>query len=657
MRIDDLTKQLGKIEARGGNDTMKIYTYKIGTMRRMLRELSRAAGVCAAVMAVALSAAAATENPATMEFTYNIDGNASRGFGFGRPDTLDICIHIDSPALEGAKVSAVRVPIPSTGGTLAEEKTAWCTPTLPTPGVNFGKEAVIVPASLENDTLSATFAEPVEIPSGGLYVGYTVTVTELVNWTQRFPVVISTGQYPGGFIMRSRERYPEWYNGESHNQVSDMRVTLQMERKANSAAFTLDQDPYGGLNGEAIVYGRLTNHGLNPISSIEYTYAYGDKKETRSFMFQKPLEGKFGKWADISLGLSADDEIGNKDIELTIIKVNGEDNLDPQNSVRGTLKTLPFIPKHRPLVEEYTGFWCGGCPVAYVLIEEGREKHGEDFNAISFHIADALQIKRVVYPNSINSHPTLYIDRGDKITGGTTPSIFNCEYIWEKERRKFSPASIDVALAWGDEEHKTLVATSTTEFAEDHQGVDYRVTYALVADDLTDPSWTQTNNYIGAPYEGKYWDIFTKATGNVKGLTYNNILASFPDCRGIEGSLPSDIKAQTPYTHSTTFNIEECEAKDGGMIYQDSGKLRVVAIVLDGATNKVFNSVSSIYSAKAETLSLDNAVTCPAEIVSTQYYDLRGVRLNNIPAADPYIRLDRLSDGTLRASKHLDRAR
>lgn len=602
---------------------------------------------------VAVVASAMSLGAQSFDFTYNINGAPSRGFGFGRPDTLDVCIHIDSPSLQGARVSSIRVPVPAEGGKLAEEKTAWCTSVLPAQGENFGEGAVIVPASLANDTLTATFPSPVVIPSGGLYVGYTVIVTELVNWTQRYPVAVSAGQFPGGFIMRSRQRYPEWYNGESHNQVSDMRVTLLTELSPVAAAFTLSQNPYGDKGGEATAYGRLVNHGLTPISSIEYTCSSGDTEVTRTFTLDAPLDAVFGKFADIALPVPAGSETGNVEFSLAITKVNGLPNHDTENSVTGILKTLPFIPVHRPLVEEYTGFWCGGCPVAYVLIEEGREKHGTDFNAISFHIADALQIKRVVYPSPINSHPTLYIDRGDKITGGTTPSIFNAEEIWERERRKYSPASIDVDIAWGDEEHKTIVANSTVTFVEDHSDVDYRITYALVADGLTDPSWSQTNNYIGAPYEGKYWDIFTKATGNVKGLVYNDILASFPDCRGIEGSLPAEIKALTPYTHSTTFSLDVCEAKNGGLIFQDEGKLRVVAIVLDGATNKVFNSVSSAYSETAVTMSADSPVADMPEIVSTQYFDFTGRPLRCEPVGQPYIRLDRLSDGTLRASRRI----
>ena len=47
---------------------------------------------------------------------------------------------------------------------------------------------------------------------------------------------------------------------------------------------------------------------------------------------------------------------------------------------------------------------------------------------------------------------------------------------------------MEVAVEWTDESHSAVKATATTRFIESHSGADYRLSYLLVADGLSDPS-------------------------------------------------------------------------------------------------------------------------------------------------------------------------
>lgn len=202
---------------------------------------------------------------------------------------------------------------------------------------------------------------------------------------------------------------------------------------------------------------------------------------------------------------------------------------------------------------------------------------------------------------------------------------------------------------------------------EDHADAKYAVTYCLVGDDMSDPDWKQRNFFFDATDKtGKYWDLFVGKGMEVKGLSFSNVVLAFPNSKGIEDSLPSNIEAGKTYSHATSFtladvkNVYTAGANYGQNLIKDSGKLRIVAVLTDLTSGRALNCVSSGYSADAKVYDPNtsgigeiSAENQQAELLSTEYYSLSGVRMSDKPENGAVITVRRYSDGSVKTAKEL----
>ena len=73
-------------------------------------------------------------------------------------------------------------------------------------------------------------------------------------------------------------------------------------------------------------------------------------------------------------------------------------------------------PIHRPLIEEYTGTWCGWCVRGIVGMELLRETYGDDFIGVAYHNDDGMEIMYSNrYPNDIMGFPSAFIERTSEV--------------------------------------------------------------------------------------------------------------------------------------------------------------------------------------------------------------------------------------------------
>ena len=60
---------------------------------------------------------------------------------------------------------------------------------------------------------------------------------------------------------------------------------------------------------------------------------------------------------------------------VNVLKVNGVDNEEEAVAEATTpVFVLNTLPRHRSLLEEYTGLWCGWCPRGFVALELLKEQ-------------------------------------------------------------------------------------------------------------------------------------------------------------------------------------------------------------------------------------------------------------------------------------------
>lgn len=585
-----------------------------------------------AIMSLAASAS-------TLDFTYNFEGAENSDYGFNKAETYDVAIRIDNPSFVGAKVTGIRVAVPekNTGNV-----SAWMTSGLKLKEVD-GKnvndpDITSIAGEVVDGMLNVTFDTPYTIPAGGVYVGYSFDVTRLASKTLR-PVSVVGGTEPDGLYIHSSSTKANWDSmvEEAGGRVSSMVVTLEGTFPERSAAFSFGEI-IGSTTDPTKATMKIVNCGTTEITSIDYTGSVAGQTFSGSTT-TAPIPGFIGASSVCKIEIPVVSDAGRHTLALKVTKINGFDVEAPE--VTGTLKIYPFMPVNRPLVEEYTGLWCGWCPRGYVALETMKETIGDLFIAVAYHNGDPMAVIRN-YPNSVPGLPYAFINRSAGVDPG---EIYDGWY----DYRDWVPAGdLDVTVEWTDESHTAIKATATARFPEDHTGADYRLSYILVADGLTNARWQQANYYSGHPsyksqMPGELGDLFINGEDPVKGLTFNDVAVAVTDYKGEAGSIPAEITAGQEYSHSHEFSLAAVNLAVKGV----PEKMRVVAVLTEGATGKYVNCNSSAWmngEPFAPVSGVENVIT-DADAFEVARYTLDG---RCISAPVPGVNIVRYSDGTVR---------
>lgn len=604
------------------------------------------------LLVAALTALAAY--PADTAFSYNPEGNPAHGFGYDKEETYDVAILIDVPSLIGTTITGLEVELP--GGDNITDASGWLSGELNLKRVN-GKyvnnpDITTVEGTLEDGVLKVTFPEG-HVIDGTLYAGYSFTVTGLDDATGA-PVMVSDGAREGGLYIHSSRTKLKWgdVTGQA-NGVSVLKVNLTGDFADNSAAFRSATGLFTSIEGETILPLAVENHGGNQVKSVAYTYSVAGNTGSGSIEFETPIAAAYGASAaaDINLGTIA--AMGDQELSITVTEVNGEPNGDKAATTAIPLRVYPFLPVNRPLVEEYTGLWCGYCPRGYVALETMKELYPDQFVGIAYHSGDDMSTE-VDFPNSPDGFPAGFINRNRE-----NINLAKIYDTWPAIAATLAPCDIEVKVEWTDDSHTAVKATSTSRFLSDQTNADYGVSYVLVIDRLSDPSWKQSNYY--APAEGAEpqdnpdmpgdWGyLFTHGTNPMTGLEFNDVALASSGSDGMQGSIPTAITAGEEYSHVYTFDLTSLSEKATALINQHPDLMRVIGIIMDRKTGRAVNCVSSL-NLNGES-GVAEAGMEQSEVVETVYYDLQGRRVAR-PERGIYIKADIYSDGTCRTSKYI----
>lgn len=592
--------------------------------------------------------------PADMTFSYNPEGNPTHGFGYDKEETYDVAILLNAPSLIGTTITGIEVELP--GGDNITDASGWLSGELNLKRVN-GKyvnnpDITTAAGVLENGVLKVTFPEG-HVIDGTLYAGYSFTVNALDDATGA-PVMVADGARDGGLYIHSSRTKLKWgdVTGQA-NGVSVLKVNLTGDFADNSAAFRSATGLYTSIEGETVLPLAVENHGGNQVKSVAYIYSVAGNTGSGSIEFETPIAAAYGASAaaDINLGTIA--ATGDQELSITITEVNGEPNGDKAATTAIPLRVYPFLPVNRPLVEEYTGLWCGYCPRGYVALETMKELYPDQFVGIAYHSGDDMSTE-VDFPNSPDGFPAGFINRNRE-----NINLAKIYDTWPAIAATLAPCDIEVKVEWTDDSHTAVKATSTSRFLSDQTNADYGISYVLVIDRLSDPSWKQSNYY--APAEGAEpqdnpdmpgdWGyLFTHGTNPMTGLEFNDVALASSGSDGMQGSIPTAITAGEEYSHVYTFDLTSLSEKATALINQHPALMRVIGIIMDRKTGRAVNCVSSL-NLNGEN-GVDEAGMEHAEIVETIYFDLQGRRVAR-PERGIYIKADVYSDGSCRTSKYI----
>lgn len=618
------------------------------------------------IFATALALSLASNNvladeTQTDRLIYSLDTGlgvtGSRG-NVGTPlkQDYDVAIHIADKKFVGMTVAAVRVPIGDMENVSGLK--VWLSRELKLETVN-GKKTNVADVLSQDVEMSKGWVEvplkqPYTITDDGIYVGYSFNMDELDDTNKR-PVRVTTELHEGGLFLHTSRSYRSWTD-ISDQCSSLLQVELDGAPKYAAAVLAGNTTYFGATGIENQVTFYVENHGATGVKSIDYSYTYDGKTLTGTNTFSPAVNSVYGMTAPFIVKLPVVDKKDYYPIDIKITKVNGNENTDAENQTASDVRIFDKVPKHRSIVEEYTGTWCGFCPRGYVGLAAMNRLHPDDFIALSYHNSetsdntDPMEVMEGQdFPSKISGFPSAWIDRTYEVDayGGFISSSkdLGINTIWQAACNMLAEADIDVEATISDDQ-SMVTATATLNFPLEIKNARYGVEYVLVADGLTgtEKNWRQHNYYAngkqGRNFSEPEFQQFVDGDEYVEGLAFDDVAIATTRLTGDNQYLPENIEEDKDYKLSASFNLAKVRNTQNQPIIQNINKIRVVAMLVDYTDGTIVNAAKTGYFAAASGISGVNAAACTKD---AEIYDISGRKLsvmqkglNIIRTADGY---------------------
>ena len=555
-------------------------------------------------------------------------------FGTAKKESFDVAMLLADKYTKGKKIETIKVPFPK-NAEIGNVK-IWLTKKLTLENKKNVADVMSLDATMDDSTAIVKFATPYTIDSDTLYIGYSFDVVELTERTQ-LPISLINEKGVQGLWTHSSRTYRSWLDKSTYG-CSAMQVELS-GFNANDAYFEGFKDYYNQVNIATPINLTLLNRGYNGIKSIDYSYSVGDKKVSDHLTLDAPIPACLNASTEFTVTLPAIEAKGKYPVTFSIDKVNGEANSEVATA-NSTMAIYNKLPKHRPVMEEFTGTWCGNCARGWIGLEVMTRLH-PDFIALAYHSGDVMQVidqKQFLGFDTENpAYPMANIDRVytdiDPYYGADmTP--FGIEEIWKKQAEILAPASLETEAAFTPD-GKDIKAKAILEFPEAANDADkYSVEFVLVTDGLhgEGQAWEQSN-YLEENEKGDYpfpeADIFFAGSSSIPNMHYNDVVVATTRLRDGLIKLPAKVEAEKAFSiEGTITEVDSIKNMANYPVIQDSKNLRIVALLLNEKGEIVNGAQAKVTG--YETTGIRNINTNAAEADVPAIYNLQGHRLQTM---------------------------
>lgn len=312
-----------------------------------------------------------------------------------------------------------------------------------------------------------------------------------------------TGQGYGAYFMIGNTQgqmgvegsYAQWSMQGGGSAVTCSHIVIQTT--GDNALKDNDVMPYKIGVARADAKGRggdvqvsFSNLGLDPVSSINYTFECDGQTKSGSYSFgQNALP--FYNDANLTLMAQTATKPGNEIGKFTITKVNTvNDEYPADNDLEYNVITMEKGYNRTPVVEEFTSVKCGWCPRGLVSLGQLEKAYGEDIVLIANHypsfqaqnddpLGDA-SYQKVLDTYGINSAPLAMVNRqyqGDPYYDAPT-------FVSAVRNQGISEANM-VLKAGAAGMGSNINAEVTLDFAIDAEAGAYGIAYVFTEDGIT----------------------------------------------------------------------------------------------------------------------------------------------------------------------------
>ena len=541
-------------------------------------------------------------NSDQMWFGYGNDAvGENMGIALNADYNLAIFIPCEKIAGKGSTIDGVRFMLQSAK---AKNIKAWVGTELPAIG-NYSEGANLEVKDVDPKDVvldgytEVAFSKSYEIPEGGLWIGYSfdiegmedapddseVSDEDYMDWYydvympwlennlgDAYPFIASYIDEPlEGTMVFASNYYDELYKMYAEIDPANAEDYLSMlgwddyspygycvainalfgggKFMNNAASVTDFGQKYALINSTVTFPVTLTNNGKNGITDFTYEVSINGKKvDEQTVTLETPIENLLKK-TTIELSFPTGDQSGSQNIVVTITKVNGQPN-ELTATANGAIFVVAESAKMKPLIEEYTGTWCGWCTRGWVALEMLSEDFKDDAVIYAVHNGDPMEIDafmNVVYAHA-NGFPSMSINRTKHVDPyyGSTEEDYYVKNDVEAAKEDLAPAAISAKAAWADEAKTKINIETETKVMFDEDEPSVAIGYVLVADGLkgTGRDWAQSNNYCDQSNVGDDLEKLTEMDEYIVGMEFNHVaVAGWGAELGVEGSISGAIKA------------------------------------------------------------------------------------------------------------------
>ena len=378
--------------------------------------------------------------------------------------------------------------------------------------------------------LSIKLPTTFSIPAEGAFVGYSFD-----GKSSDAPVVLAgASTAAAGFFFQYD--YEGERNFESLSSIIGMCSSLQVgldvsDCEANDAAVATDPETTTLVNTDQQYPFYVTNNSAKPITQITYYFTIdGEQQPEKTLDLNSPIEST--QTASLPLTTKFEDE-GVHTIELTVSKVNGNDNVNEATSATYSVIALEKGADRVSVVEEQTGTWCGWCPRGHVALELLNKQLGDKVVTLAGHFTKSeTQVDPMnILGDNITSQEQAFADYGyvamnvatllggggypcamfdrliaaDPYVGINTTKGKNGTYefgatdlVKAIQEKIPSEADFSMTASWADDKNTDIKVDLTTTFNYDRFGsFPYGVAFVLSENGMTGKgaTWKQLNYF------------------------------------------------------------------------------------------------------------------------------------------------------------------
>ena len=581
-------------------------------------------------------------------------GNESRvTFGDWKPQTYDVAMKVEDAAIVGTYIESVTFNLRTIAG-LSSLK-VWLSSQLRVEDGQNVPDLVSVPVDMPTRTgdVTVTLPKPYIIPEEGVYVGYSFDLSESANSARNMPITIVSEVKPSGLFVHSTGGIMKWLDfSEIVGGSACINVTLGGSQVKENAVAPVDgQTVYVKAGEQATATIDFVNHGSEGIKSLDVEYDFNGLTQRQHITPESPVKGFFGLTYTYTLTLPIVNNAGTYELGVKVVKVNGVDNEEEAAPASTDIVVVNTMPKHRALLEEYTGTWCGWCTRGFVALELLKELYPDDYVCVSYHNGDPMEITSY-YPSEVGGFPSAWVDRGIEVDpfNGLEEEGFHVTDVLDWRNSMFGMADISAKASLNAEANTVDVEAEAT-FPFDADDAQFALEYILVEDGLTGEGsdWTQQNYYAGMDAEEELAE-FTGGESSVKGLVFNDVVVMQSEPGGIFESLPAELQADVPVSHAYSFELDNAMNTSFEPIIQDVNQLSVVALVVNTATGEVCNAIRVPVTKDGDATAIQTVGGQGRTVSSVQFFDLSGRQLSSRAKGAGIVRIN-YADGTSRTMK------